>query len=78
VCNKDEGWSHILRCDKTQSWREDLVDKRFTNVDPEIGIRRVATSKVKDKLNKFELYLNTYKEKWKIVVIMYEEELVTD
>jgi hypothetical protein len=34
LCNKEEGWSHILRCDETKSWREDLVDKRFTNVDP--------------------------------------------
>jgi hypothetical protein len=40
---------------------DDLVDKRFTSVDPEIGIRRVATNKDKDKLQKFGLYLNTYK-----------------
>jgi hypothetical protein len=30
--NKEEGWSHIVRCDETKSWREDLVDKRFTGV----------------------------------------------
>jgi hypothetical protein len=33
-------------------WRNDLLDKRFTSVDPEIGIRRVATNKDKDKLQK--------------------------
>jgi hypothetical protein len=28
LCNKEECWSHhILRCDETKSWREDLVDK---------------------------------------------------
>jgi hypothetical protein len=51
VCNK-EGWSHILRCSETRSWREELVDKRFTSTEPEIGIRRVATSKDNDKLQK--------------------------
>jgi hypothetical protein len=37
VCNK-EGWSHILRCEETRSWREELVDKRFTNIELEIGM----------------------------------------
>jgi hypothetical protein len=60
--SKEEGWSHIFRCDETKSWRNDLVDKRFTSVDPEIGIRRVATNKDKDKLYKFGLYLNIYKK----------------
>jgi hypothetical protein len=26
LCNKEEGWSQILRCDETKSWRKDLVD----------------------------------------------------
>jgi hypothetical protein len=51
-----------------------LVDKRFTNIDHEIGIRRVATSKDKDKLQKSGLYLNMYKEKWKRAVIKQEED----
>jgi hypothetical protein len=46
----------------------------FTSVDPEIEIRRLATSKDKDKLQKFGLYLNMYKEKWKREVIKCEEE----
>jgi hypothetical protein len=74
LCNKEEGRSHTLGCDETKSWREDLVDKRFTSADPEIGIRRVPTSKDKDKLQKFGLYLNMYKEKWKTAVIKYDEE----
>jgi hypothetical protein len=63
VCNKEGGWSHTLICDETKSWREDLDDKKFTSVDPEIGIRRVATSKDMDKVQKFGLYLNMYKGK---------------
>jgi hypothetical protein len=38
------------------------------------GMRRVATSKDKEKLQKFGLYLNMYKEKWKRAMIKYEEE----
>jgi uncharacterized protein YprB with RNaseH-like and TPR domain len=74
MCNKEEGWSHILRCVETRSWREELVDKRFTSIEAEIGIRRIATSKDNDKLQKFGLYLNMYKEKWKRAVMKYDEE----
>jgi hypothetical protein len=74
MCNKEEGWSHILRCDETKSWREDLGVKRFTSIEPGIGIRRIAASKDNDKLQKFELYLNMYKEKWKRAVIKYDEK----
>jgi hypothetical protein len=45
MCNKEEGWSHILRCVETRSWREGLVHKRFTSNELQIGIRRVAASK---------------------------------
>jgi hypothetical protein len=74
MCSKENS-SHIFRCDETKKrWRNDLVDKRFTSVDPEIGIRRAATNQEKDKLNKFGLYLNMYKEKWKRAVIKQEED----
>jgi hypothetical protein len=59
---------------KQWSWRNDLVDKKFTSVDPEIGIRRAATNKDKDKLQKFVLYLNMYKAKWKRAVIKQGED----
>jgi hypothetical protein len=48
MCNKEEGWSHILRCEETKNLREDLVDKKYTSIEPEIGIRRVAISKDND------------------------------
>jgi hypothetical protein len=72
--SKEKIWSHIFRCDETKSLRNDLVDKRFTSVDPETGIRRVATNNDKYKLQKFGLYLNMYKEKWKRAVIKPEED----
>jgi hypothetical protein len=74
MCNKEEGWSHILRCKETRSWREELVDKRFTSIEPETGMRRIATIKDNDKLQKVGLYLSKYKEKWKRSVMKCEEE----
>jgi hypothetical protein len=74
VCNKEEGWSHTLRSEETRSWREELVDKRFTNIESEIGMRRIATIKDNDKLQKVGLYLSKYKEKWKRSVMKYEKE----
>jgi hypothetical protein len=73
MCNK-EGWSHILRFEETRSWREELVDKIFINIEPEIRMRRIATIKDNDKLQKVGLYLSKYKEKWKRSVMKYEEE----
>jgi uncharacterized protein YprB with RNaseH-like and TPR domain len=73
TCNKEEGWSHILRCEETRSWREELVDERFTSTEPEIGIRRIATNKDYDKLHKVRSYLSTYKEKWKRSVMKYND-----
>jgi hypothetical protein len=74
MCNKDEGWSHILRCEENRSWRDDLVYERFASIELEIGIRRVATNKDNDKVQKFGLYLNMYKEKWKRAVMKCDEE----
>jgi hypothetical protein len=63
MCNKEEGWSHILRCEETKIWREEFVNKRYTNIEPEIGIRRMATIKDNDNLQKVGLHLSKYKEK---------------
>jgi hypothetical protein len=74
MCNKEEGWSHILRCEETRSWTEAFVDKRFTSIEPETGMRRIATIKDNDKLQKVGLYLSKCKEKLKRSVMNYEEE----
>jgi hypothetical protein len=39
VCRKVEGWSHIMRCEGTKNWRDELLDKKFTSVGLEIRIR---------------------------------------
>jgi hypothetical protein len=74
MCNKEEGWSHILRCAETRSLREELVDKRFISIEPEIVMRRIATIKDNDRLQKVGLYLSKHKDKWKRSVMKYEEE----
>jgi hypothetical protein len=76
MCNKEQGWSHILRCEETRSWREDLVDKRFTSTEPEIGIRSMATIKDNDKLQKVGPYLSKCEEKSKRSMMKYEEEKI--
>jgi hypothetical protein len=69
---KEEGWSLILRSAETRSWREELVDKRFTSTEPEIGMRRIATIKDNDKLQKVGPYLSKYSEKFKRSAMKYE------
>jgi uncharacterized protein YprB with RNaseH-like and TPR domain len=54
--------------------RGELVDKRFTNIEPEIGIRRIVTIKDNDKLQEVGLYLSKYNKKWKRSVMKYEDE----
>jgi hypothetical protein len=73
VINK-KGWSHILRCAETRSWRKELVDKRFTNIEPEIRMKRMPTIEDNDKLQNVGLYSSKYKEKWKRSVMKYEKE----
>jgi hypothetical protein len=63
ICRKEEELSHILRCDGTKMWREEILDKRFWNIDPEIGIR-TAGCKNKEIRQKLGLYLSRYRGKW--------------
>jgi hypothetical protein len=74
VCNREESWSHILGRAETRNWRDELVDKRFTSIEPEIGMRMIATIKDNEKLQKVRQYLSKYKEKWKRSAMKYEEE----
>lgn len=65
ICNKKDGWSHILKSEEIRIWREKLVDKRFTNTDPKTGIRRMVMNKNNDKLQETGIYLSKYKQKRK-------------
>jgi hypothetical protein len=67
ICRKKEELSHILRCEGKKMWREKILDKRFWNIDPEIGIRKIAGCKNKELWQKLGLHLSRYTEKWKIM-----------
>jgi hypothetical protein len=42
ICSKAEVWGHMLRCEGTKIWRNQILGKRFKNIDPEIEIRRIV------------------------------------
>jgi hypothetical protein len=42
IRRKEAELSHILRCDGTKMWWEEILVKRFCNTDPEIGIRKIV------------------------------------
>jgi hypothetical protein len=44
ICSKEEGRRHILRCEETISWRDELVDERFISINQEIGVGRIVAS----------------------------------
>jgi hypothetical protein len=64
ICREEEELSHILRCDGTKMWREEILDKRFWNIDPEIGIGKIAGCKNKEMWQELGLYLSRYRERW--------------
>jgi hypothetical protein len=38
----------VIKSEETRNWCEELVDKRFTSTEPEIGIRRICKLKPTD------------------------------
>jgi hypothetical protein len=56
ICRKEEELNHILRCDGMKTWREEILDKRFWNINPEIGIRKIAECKNKELWQKLRLF----------------------
>jgi hypothetical protein len=64
ICRKEEVLSHILKCDGMKMWREEILVKRFWNINPETGIRKIAGCKKKEMWQKSGLYLSRYMEKW--------------
>jgi hypothetical protein len=68
MCRKKKELSHILRFDGMKMWREEILDKRFWNIDPEIGIRKIVGCKNKDTWQKLGLYLSRYSGKWERMI----------
>jgi hypothetical protein len=62
LCNKEDGWSQKLRCEENGSCRDQVVDKRLTSIESEIGVRRIAAIKDSDKPQEVGLYLSKYKD----------------
>jgi hypothetical protein len=38
---KEEDWSHILRCERTKIWWDQILGNHFKNIDAEMGVRRI-------------------------------------
>jgi hypothetical protein len=38
ICSKEEGWTHILRCEETKRWRDELVDDASSQRIPSRGL----------------------------------------
>jgi hypothetical protein len=71
-----------LRCDGTKTWREEILDNRFWNIDPEIGIRKIAGCKNREMWQKLGLYLSSikfkYREKWERIIRMIKKNECDD
>jgi hypothetical protein len=39
ACRKEEGGSHILQCEGTRVLRDRWLERKFTSVHPEIGVK---------------------------------------
>jgi hypothetical protein len=37
--SKEGDWSHILRPERKETWREKILDKKYKNIFAEIGIK---------------------------------------
>jgi hypothetical protein len=40
VCRREEGGSDILRCEGTRVWRDRWLERKFTGIHPEIGVKK--------------------------------------
>jgi hypothetical protein len=42
VCRGEGGGSHILQCEGARVWRDRWLERKFTSVHPEIGIKKYS------------------------------------
>jgi hypothetical protein len=63
VCGREEGGSHMLLCEGTRNWGDKWLERRFTRIYPDVGIKRIASNKTKDIWPKIDLYLIRYEGK---------------
>jgi hypothetical protein len=67
VCRKEDGGSHILQCEGTGVWKDRWLERKFTSIHTEMGIKKIASNKMRE-LDKIAQYLIKYKQKWERAV----------
>jgi hypothetical protein len=54
-------------------WRDRWMERKFTGIHPETGIKQIASNKMRDNWTKTAQYLLKYKERWERVVKKSDE-----
>jgi hypothetical protein len=49
------------------------LERKFTSIHPEIGIKNIASNKMRDNWTKIAQYLITYKQKWERAIKKSDE-----
>jgi DNA-directed RNA polymerase beta' subunit len=73
ICREEEGRSHILQCEGTRVWRDRWLERKFTGIHLEIGIKKITSNKTRDNLTKIAQYQIKYKQKWERAVKKSDE-----
>jgi hypothetical protein len=70
---QEGGGNHILQREGTRVWRDRWLERKFTSVHPEIGIKKIASNKTRDNWTKIEKFLIEYKPKMERAVKKSDE-----
>jgi hypothetical protein len=73
VYRKERGGSLILQCEDTRVWRDRWLERKFTSLNPDIGIKKIASNKMRDNWTKIAQYLIKYEQKWERAVKKTDE-----
>jgi hypothetical protein len=49
--------AHSAVCRNKKIWRDEPLEKTFSSMNPEIGIRKIACNKIKDMWSRTGLYV---------------------
>jgi hypothetical protein len=69
VCRKEGRKEGVTSCSvKVQGSGGTWLERKFTSTHPEIGIKKIASNKMRDNWTKIAQYLIKYKQKWERAV----------
>jgi hypothetical protein len=76
-CSKEDDWSHILRCEGTEIWRDQILGERFRKIRAEIGtcMRMIIGCMNKRQCQKINIYIIKHKDKWERIVRKKKREV---